>query len=93
MIEALAPHTAEEALTDGIRLRGVKRSFENLDVTRMRDPSEIHTKLVVVITDEILWPHTKGGGFTNRYVRSKRQWEIVEMCGRRRGSLCASVIR
>ena len=90
MIEALTPYTAEESLTDGIRARGVIRSFENLDVTRLRNPSEAHPKLAIVITDEVLRPHTKGGGFPNRYVQSKRQWEIVS---RRRGSLCASVIR
>ena len=63
MIEALTPYTAEEPLTDGIRARGVIRSFENLNVTRLRNPSEAHTKLAVVITDEVLRPHSKGGGF------------------------------
>ena len=63
MIETLTPYTAEEPLTDGIRARGVIRSFENLNVTRLRNPSEAHTKLAVVITDEVLRPHTKGGGF------------------------------
>jgi hypothetical protein len=77
MIEALTPYTAEEPLTDGIRARGVRRSFENLNATRLRNPSEAHTKLAIVITDEVLRPHTKGGGFPNRYVQSKRQWEIV----------------
>ena len=62
MIEALTPYTAEEALTDGIRPRGVIRSFENLDVTRRSNPSEAHTKFAVVITDEVLRSHTKGGG-------------------------------
>ena len=63
MIEALTPYTAEEPLTDGIRARGVRRSFKNLNVTRLSNPSEAHTKLAIVITDEVLWPHTKGGGF------------------------------
>lgn len=40
MIEALTPYTAKEPLTDGIGTWGVIRSFENLDVTRMRNPSE-----------------------------------------------------
>jgi hypothetical protein len=73
MIKALTPYTAEEPLTDGIRARGVIRCFENLDVTRLRNPSEAHTKLAIVITDEILRPHTKSSGFPNRYVQSKRQ--------------------
>ena len=63
MIEALTPYTAEEALTDGIRARGVIWRFEHLNVTRIGNPSEAHTKLAVVITDEVLRPHTKGGGF------------------------------
>src|SRR5260221_8730901 len=63
MIEALTPYTAEEPLTDGIRARGVIRSFKNLHVTRLRNPSEAHPKLAVVITDEVLRPHIKGGGF------------------------------
>ena len=63
VIETLTPHTSEKPLTDGIRARGVIRSFENLDVTRLRNPSEAHPKLAIVITDEVLRPHTKGGGF------------------------------
>jgi hypothetical protein len=61
MIEALTSHTAKEAFIDGIRPRGVIRSFENLDVTRLRHPSEAHAKFAVVITDEVLRSHTKGG--------------------------------
>ena len=90
MIEALMPYTAEESLTDSIRTRGVIRSFDNLNVTRLRNPSEAHTKLAVVITDEVLRPYTKGGGFPNRYVPSKRQWDSVS---RRHGSLYASAVR
>src|SRR5258706_270546 len=63
MIEALTPYTAEESLTDGIRARGVRSSFKNLNVTRLRNSSEAHTKLAIVITDEVLRPHIKGGGF------------------------------
>ena len=63
MIETLTPYTAKEPLTDGICVRGAIRSFENLDVTRMRNPSEAYTKLAVVITDEVLRSFAKGGGF------------------------------
>ncbi len=35
MIEALTSHTSQEPLTDGIRSRGVIRSCENPDVTRI----------------------------------------------------------
>ena len=40
VIETLAPHTSQKTLTDGIRARGVIRSFENLNATRMRNPSQ-----------------------------------------------------
>ena len=63
MIEALTSHTAKESLTDGIGARSVKRSFENLDATGLGNPREGHPKLAIVITDKILRPHTKGGGF------------------------------
>ena len=63
VIETLAPHTSQKPLTDGIRARGVRRSFKNLNVTRLSNPSEAHTKLAIVITDEVPRPHTKGGGF------------------------------
>ena len=63
MIEALTPYTAKEPLTDGIRAWGVIRSFKNLNVTCLRNTSEAHPKLAVVITDKLLRPHTKGGGF------------------------------
>jgi hypothetical protein len=62
VIETLAPHTPKKTLTDGIRARGEIRSFENLDATRLRNPSETHSKLAIVITDEVLWPHAIGGG-------------------------------
>ena len=90
VIEALTPHTAEEALTDGIRLQGVKRSFENLDVTRLRYPRKAHPKFAVVITDEVLRSLSIGGSFPNWYVQSKRQWDCVSS---RCGSLCESVVR
>jgi len=63
MIEALTSHTSQEALTDGIGSRGMIRGFENLNVTRPHNPREAHTKLGIMITDEILRPHSKGSGF------------------------------
>ena len=63
VIETLAPHTSQKPLTDGIRARGVRRSFKNLNVTRLSNPSEAHTKLAIVITDEVLRSFAKGGGF------------------------------
>src|SRR6266849_3625530 len=77
VIETLASHTAQKAFTDGIRLRGVIRYCENLNATRLRNPCEVHPKLAITITNEILRSHSIGGGFPKRYVRSKRQWDIV----------------
>ena len=77
MIEALTSYTSQEPLTDGIRSRSVIRSFENLDVTHISKPRETHSKLAIVITDEVLRPHAIGGGFPQRYVQSKRRWDIV----------------
>jgi hypothetical protein len=63
VIDTLAPHTSQKTLTDGKRARSEIRSFENLYVTRLRNQSEARSKLVVVITDEVLRRHTIGGGF------------------------------
>jgi hypothetical protein len=87
MIEALTSHTSQEALTDGIGAWSVIGGFENLDATRLGNPSEAYTKLAIIIPDEVFRTSTKGGGFPNRYVPSKRRWESVS---RRRGSLCAN---
>jgi hypothetical protein len=64
MIEALTSYTSQVPLTDGIRSRGVRRSFENLDVTRMSKPREASPKLAIVITDEVFRSHAIGGGFS-----------------------------
>jgi hypothetical protein len=93
MIEALAPHTAQKALADGIRSRGVLGCCEHLDVTRQRNPREVHPKRAIVITDEVFGSLSKCRGFPQRYGQSTRRWDIVEDCGRRHGPLCASVIR
>ena len=63
VIETLASHTTEKPFTDGICSRGVIRGFENLNITRLRNSREAHPKLAIVIPDEVLRPHTKGGGF------------------------------
>ena len=77
MIEALTPHTAEETLTDCIRSRGAIRGFEYLDATCLRNPSEAHPKLAIVIPDEVLRTCAIGGGFPKLYVPSKHRWESV----------------
>jgi hypothetical protein len=90
MIEALTSHTAQEALTDGIGMWSVIRGFENLDATRLGNLSEAHTKLAIIIPDEVFRTYNKGGGFPNRYVLYKCRWESVS---RRRGSLCVTSVR
>jgi hypothetical protein len=67
MIEALTSYTSQEPLTDGMRSRGVRRSCENLDCTRMSKPREAHPKLAIVITDEVLRSHAISGGFSKRF--------------------------
>ena len=62
VIQTLASHTQEKAFTDGLRLRGVIRSCENLNGTRLRNPCEGHPELALSITDEILRSLTRGGG-------------------------------
>src|SRR5437588_7518773 len=87
MIEALTPYTAEEPLTDGIRARGVIRSFKNLNVTRLSNPSEAHTpNLPSLSRMRYLGPHQRRW-LPEAVVQSKRRWDIVSC---RRGSLCAS---
>jgi hypothetical protein len=36
--------------------------FENLDATRLGNPSEAHPKLAIIIPDEVFRTYTKGGG-------------------------------
>ena len=62
VIETLTPHTAQEALTDGIGTRGLIRGGEHLDATRLRNPFKAHTKFAIMISDEILRSRAKGGG-------------------------------
>src|SRR5215469_473016 len=62
VIETLATHTAEEALADGIGTWSMIGRFENFDATGLGYPREGHAKFALVIPDEILRPHTKGGG-------------------------------
>jgi hypothetical protein len=62
VIKTFASYAPQKAFTDGIGTRCVIRGLEHLDATRLRNPSEAHPKLVVVITDEVLRPNAKGGG-------------------------------
>jgi hypothetical protein len=63
VIETLASHTPQKAFTDSIRLWGMIRYVEDLDATRLRNPLEVHPKLAIIITDEVLRSLSIGGGF------------------------------
>ena len=56
VIETLATHTSEKALTHGIRSRGVIRCFEHFYATRMCNPSEGRPKLAIVIPKQVFRP-------------------------------------
>jgi hypothetical protein len=90
VIETLATHAAQKTFTDGIGAFRVIGRFQDLDAAGLGNPGESHPKLAIVISDEILRPHTKGRGFAKRYGQSTRPWESVS---HRRGSLCASAVR
>ena len=77
VIETLPSHTSQKAFTDRIGPWWLIRRGEHLEAARVCDSSETGSKLVVMITDEILRTLTIGSGFPNRYVLSKRRWEIV----------------
>jgi hypothetical protein len=69
VVEALTSHTAQEALTDGIGAWSVIWGFENLDATRLGNPSEAHPKLAIIIPYEIFRTYTKSGGFSKLLCR------------------------
>ena len=69
MIKVLTSHTAQEPLTDGISSRGVIGGFENLDVTGSSQPRETHSKLALVITDEVFRTHPIGSDFSKLLCR------------------------
>jgi hypothetical protein len=66
VIKALSTHASQKPFTDGIRSPGLRRYFENLDVTRIRHPHEAHPKRAIMITDEVLRPLAKGASLPQR---------------------------
>jgi hypothetical protein len=63
VIETLSPHTAQEALTDGIGAFRVIRCFENRDAAGCGHTSKAGTKFAITITKEILRPLSIGSRF------------------------------
>ncbi len=63
VIETLTPHTAQKAFTDGIRSWSLIRCFENLDPTRMCNPSEARPKLAIVLPKMVFRPLSIRRGF------------------------------
>jgi hypothetical protein len=69
-----APHIA---FADRIGAFCMNRRFEDLDSARFRHTSKARPKLVVVITNQILWCLPIRGRFSERYVRPKHRSGIV----------------
>lgn len=63
MIETLASHTPKKAFTDSIRSRCLIGCFENLDLTRVRNPCEAYPKLAIVIPKKVFRPLSPRRGF------------------------------
>ena len=53
MIEALSPHAAQKAFTDGIRSRGVIECFEELDGACGCHSGETRSEFAIVVVNEI----------------------------------------
>ena len=54
VIEAFLPHAPQKAFADGIGSWGMNRRCEQLDATGRRHSVETGSKLVIMITDQIL---------------------------------------
>jgi hypothetical protein len=63
VIETLTPHTAQKPFTDGIRSWSLIRGFENLDPTRLCNPSEARPKLAIVLPKKVFRPLSIRRGF------------------------------
>jgi hypothetical protein len=63
VIETLTPHTAQKPFTDGIRSWSLIRCFENLDPTRLCNPSEARPKLAIVLPKKVFRPLSIRRGF------------------------------
>jgi len=62
VIQALAADAPQEALADGVGLRGAVRCAQDLDTARCRNPRECRPELAVVIADEVARALVKRGG-------------------------------
>ena len=91
VIETLAPYTAQKAFTDGIGPWRVIGRFQDLDAADCGHTRESHPKLAIVISDEILRPHTKGRG--EAVGQSTRRWESVSHRRGSRGRECSSTMK
>ncbi len=54
MVEALAPHAAQEALAHGVRPRGAVGRAQDLNAARLSDPGEGRPELAVVVPDQVV---------------------------------------
>jgi len=53
VIQAFTPHAAQEALADGIRLRGADRRAQDRDAASRSDAGEGRPEFAVVVADEV----------------------------------------
>jgi len=74
MIEALSPHPAQEALTDGIGSGCLNRRLKNLDATCGRHTSKARSEFAIVIPYQVLWRLSIGGGFSQLLGDPKIGW-------------------
>jgi len=64
MVQAFLPDAPQEALADRLGSWRVIGGCENLDATCPRHSSEARPKFGIVITNQILWRLSIGGGFS-----------------------------
>ena len=62
MVQAFLPHAPEKPLANGIGSWRLNRRCEQLDATGRRHSAETGSKLTIMITDQILWRLSIGGG-------------------------------
>ena len=85
VIETLSPHTQEKPLTDRIGSRCMVRRGEHLDAAGCGHAREMGSKLVITITNELVRRLSISSRLPQRYGRSRRRSENVEMCGHPHG--------
>ena len=63
VVQAFLPHAPEKPLANGIGSWRLNRRCEQLDATGRRHSAETGSKLTIMVTDQIIWRLSIGGGF------------------------------